>query len=171
MKTGLVLSAAALAAAIVAASVVSSSKADESQYANRDLRGSWGFVGYGMTWQGPPSVQGVPTSPPTEPHPGNLGAGQAAVAVVGRMTFDGDGHGTMQNYHDQMISGPGRLGDAATNFTKNFTYTVYPDGTGSIAGGGADPVEYRFVLVDNKKELDFIRFDAGDVQFRIAKRQ
>lgn len=144
-KSTLLASIAGVIAVTIAASGTPASSAESKEFGNNDLRGSWGFIGTGAT--------------------GPLGIleDQATHAVVGRMTFDGEGNGTTQIYHNNMAGGPGMVPE------RNFTYQVYPDGTGTISGMGS--AEYRFVIVDNKKELFLLRYNEGNVQARIAKRQ
>lgn len=124
---------------------LSPAQADDKEFSNHDLRGSWGLIGLGAKM---------------------VGTVQETGGVVGRMTFDGDGNGTSANYHNWVVSGPGVLEE------REFTYEVAADGTGVVYGGssGTDVI-YRFILVDNKKEMYLIDMREHNVRARIAKKQ
>ena len=97
--------------------------------------------------------------------PPALPAPTPAVAV-GVMTFDGDGNCTIA---DTINIG----GTVAVRGATPGTYTVEPDGTGTILvtfPGDPGPTPLSFVIVENGRELRFVRTDLG-VAEGVAKRQ
>jgi hypothetical protein len=121
--------------------------AEAKNFTVQSLRGNWGFSGSGTI------------SPPTVPQ---ITWG----AVVGILTFDGSGGCSMSN--------TANIGGTTTAQTsQTCTYTVNPDGTGSIVAqfpGDPGPLPLSFVLVDGGDELHLIRTDIA-VATGVAKRQ
>lgn len=111
------------------------------------VEGDWGFSASGTIL------------PPALP------AATPAVAV-GTLSFDGIGSCTLS---DTINIG----GVSASRTSTSCSYTVNPDGTGTITvllPGDPGPTPLSFVLVDKARELRFIRTDLG-VASGVAKRQ
>lgn len=120
----------------------------QGAFNENSIRGTWGF-----------SAQGTVLAPdPPGPFP---------AAAVGIMEFSSNG--------DCSITDVVNFGGAATpvRTSTECTFTVNPDGMGTILAefpGDPGPTPLSFVIVDNKRELQFIRTDAG-VARGVAKRQ
>lgn len=113
----------------------------------RRLRGTYGFSASGTIM------------PPALPQP-------TAAVAVGIMTFDGEGGCTIS---DTINIG----GAVASRPPTPGSYTLAANDTGTIAvtfPGDPGPTPLAFVLVDNRRELRFIRTDLG-VAEGVAKRQ
>ena len=117
-------------------------------FSQRSLRGTYGFSGSGT-----------------------LAGGTVQAAVVGLNSFDGSG--------GCQITARFNVGGMVTSLTTaTCSYTVNPNGTGFIRATFTQPpfgpFRSDFVLVDNKKEIDFVlsdEFGGGTVASGVAKRQ
>ena len=119
----------------------------DDEFKNKSISGTWGFSAAGTIV--PPAV---PAATP-------------AVAV-GVMTFDGKGGCSIS---DTINIG----GTSASRTSTTCTYTVNPDGTGSLSAqfpGDPGPTPLSFVIVNDENEIRFIRTDLG-VASGVAKRQ
>lgn len=121
---------------------------DNESFSNRSLRGAYGFLASGTL------------------------NGNAAIAV-GRYTFDGDGTCTQSQTVNVSGVTPGGIGPIVATAC---SYTVQPDGTGTItlAVPGFGAFHLAFVIVDKKKELQLITLDvgpAGVIAPLVAKKQ
>ncbi len=90
------------------------------------------------------------------------------IVVVGIMNFDGDGGGSSKG-NANTVPPLGSFSFTATSFT----YQVNPDGTGTtaITVPSVGVINLSFVIVNNGKEILFIRTDTGAIESGIAKRQ
>lgn len=123
------------------------SDAQAAGFTNQRIRGNWGFSAAGTIL--PPAL------PATTP-----------AAAVGIMTFDGTGGCSIT---DTINIG----GMSASRTSTTCTYSVYPDGSGSLSAlfpGDPGPTPLSFVIVGNAKEIRFIRTDLG-VASGVASRQ
>lgn len=121
--------------------------AAQGRYDLRSLRRTYGFSASGTIL------------PPAVPSP-------TPAVAVGLMTFDGEGNCTIA---DTINIG----GTVAVRGATPGTYTVDPDGTGTITvafPGDPGPTPLSFVIVENAHELRFVRTDLG-VAEGVAKRQ
>jgi hypothetical protein len=122
-----------------------------SRATDRTVRGDWGF-----------SARGTIVDPET--------FAQVPAAAVGIFTFDGAGGCTIT---DQINIGGQAIPPSGFRTSTACSYNVNPDGTGTLVAeftGDPGPTPLSFVIVDNKKELQFIRTDAGVAQ-GVARRQ
>lgn len=129
------LAALGLAAAIIVglAGSLPGTRADQG-YSVQSLRGSWGFTSSGTALP--------PYAPSALP-----------VAVVGVLTFDGNGTCTVS---ETINAG----GQSFSQSSSSCTYTVQPDGSGTLLAqtpGGPSPI--AFVITDTRTELRLIRTD------------
>lgn len=116
-------------------------------YTNKRIHGNWGFSASGTIV--PPAL---PAATPA--------------AAVGIITFDGEGGCSIS---DTINIG----GTSASRTSTTCTYSVNPDGSGSLSAlfpGDPGPTPLSFVIVDNAKEIRFIRTDLG-VASGVASRQ
>lgn len=138
--------------AIAVGAMIAPSTSDASQaFSNRSVRGTWGFSASGTIV--PPAL---PSATP-------------AVAV-GIIKFDGNGECT---FTDQINIGGNAIPSTGFRTSSSCDYSVSSDGTGTIGvsfPGDPGPTPLTFVIVDEGKELHFIRTDAG-VANGVAKRQ
>lgn len=121
--------------------------AQGQQFDERSLRGTYGFSAAGTIL------------PPALPQP-------TPAVAVGTMTFDGRGACSIS---DTINIG----GTSASRTSTSGTYSVAPDGSGTMAvtfAGEPGPTPLAFVIVDHTKELRFIRTDLG-VAEGVATRQ
>ena len=125
---------------ILAASLGPTLHADEAESkscSNRTLRGAYGYTITG-----------------TRPTPGGPNAGQIEQHIgVGVRQYDGEGHFT------QVDTTKGSLAGAAIDITTSGTYAVNANCTGTafvFVPGLPAPVEVRFVVVDNGKEIRWV---------------
>jgi len=134
--------------------VPTSSAADRTHrevFNNASIKGVWGFAG-GPGFLVPPSVpKAVPTS------------------GAGIVEFDGDGGCSVTT----IVNVNGTTSEPVTS--DSCTYSVEPNGIGSsVAHFSEGPVQgsvpVAFVIVDNKKELQFIQTAVIVASF-VAKRQ
>jgi hypothetical protein len=113
-------------------------QAQGTEFGEESIRGQWGFSAHGTI---------VPPAAPT-PVP--------AVAI-GIMTFNRDGSCSISDTININGSSASRTSFACT-------FTVNPDGTGSLEAsfpGDPGPTPLAFVIVDHKSEIRFIRTDLG----------
>lgn len=131
-----VVVAAALALALTARRSAADAVADDEQFSNRTVKGSYGFNS-SLAWLLPPAVpQAVPA------------------AGMGRVVFDGNGI-------CQVTSVANFNGNIVHLSSSSCTYTVDADGMGSseavIPGApGSGPVDVSFVIVDHGREIRFL---------------
>ncbi len=140
--------AAALVVSLTVGAAHAGHEGDPPTYADRVLRGAWGFSASGVILV------------PNEHHP-------LQVVAVGVMEFDGAGGCAIRdtiNINGTAI--PDRSSDSCS-------YQVNPDGTGTIEAsfaGDPGPVPLSFAIVDKANSLRFIRTDLG-VASGVAQRQ
>lgn len=131
--------------------VPSTSAADQHTFANKTIKGTWGFSASGTIL------------PPALP------AATPAVAV-GVIEFDGNGGCA---FKDQINIGGTAIPSTGLRTSASCNYGVNTDGTGTITvsfPSDPAPTPLTFVIVDKADELQFIRTDAG-VANGVAKRQ
>lgn len=113
-------------------------QAQGGEFSAESIRGQWGFSAHGTI------------VPPAAP------ASVPAVAM-GIMTFDRDGGCSIADTIN--ING-----FAASRTSFSCTFSVNPDGTGSLVAnfaGDPGPTPLAFVIVNHKSEIRFIRTDLG----------
>jgi hypothetical protein len=123
------------------------SDAQAAGFTDKRIQGDWGFSAAGTIL--PPAL---PAATPA--------------AAVGIMAFDGMGGCSIT---DTINIG----GTSASRTSTTCTYSVNPDGSGSLSAlfpGDPGPTPLSFVMVDNAKEIRFIRTDLG-VASGVARRQ
>jgi len=107
---------------------------------------------YGFTYTGFVSNPGT-TSPTKNP-----------IALVGPLTFDGEGNWSSSNYS---VALNGKMETSSTS--PGSTYTVNSDCTGNMTEPGAD--SFNFVIVAGGAEVMGIDITPGDTSTWIAKKQ
>lgn len=90
------------------------------------------------------------------------------IVIVGIINFDGDGGGSLK----ATVNTVPPLGNFSFTAT-SFTYQLNPDGTGTntITVPSIGVVHLSIVIVNNGKEILFIRTDTGAIECGIAKKQ
>lgn len=114
------------------------------------LKGTYGSIVSGTKPSGPPP-NGV----------------QEQTIGVALTTYDGQGHSTViDNFHNA-VSG------LTTDRTGTGTYTINEDcsGTGILFNAGAPPLELRFVVLDNGKEIRGIVVSPASVMVTFTGRK
>jgi hypothetical protein len=120
-------------------------QAQDPQFSMETIRGNWGF-----------SAQGT-IVPPAAPDP-------VPAVAMGILTFSRDGSCAISDTIN--INGT-----SASRTSLTCTFTVNPDGTGSLEAafaGDPGPTPLSFVIADHKREIRFIRTDLG-VAMGVAK--
>ena len=132
-----------VALAVVALVAGVATSSQADSFSEKSLKGSYGLSALG-------SIGGVPSS------------------AVGLITFDGAG-----NCSETAVLNVGGTAVSLATVPGGCTYTVNPDGTGTIDAnfGPAGAFSANFVIVDNKKEFRFIVSGSGAVAEGVAKRQ
>ena len=112
-------------------------------FSEKSLKGAYGLSAFG-------SIGGAPAS------------------AIGRIVFDGDG-----GCSETAILNVGGVATPLATVPGGCTYTVNPDGTGTIDAdfGPGGAFSANFVIVDNKKEFRFIVSGPTVVAEGVAKRQ
>lgn len=131
--------------------VPSTSAAGRQAFTDKTVSGIWGFSASGTI------------VPPALPSP-------TPAAAVGIIEFDGNGGCT---FTDQINIGGTAIPSTGFRTSAFCAYGVNSDGTGTISvsfPSDPAPTPLAFVIVDNAKEIQFIRTDAG-VASGVAKRQ
>ncbi len=131
--------------------VPSTSATGRQAFTDKTINGTWGFSASGTIV--PPAL---PSSTPA--------------AAVGIIEFDGHGGCT---FVDQINIGGTSIPSTGFRTSAFCSYGVNSDGTGTISvsfPSDPAPTPLTFVIIDNAKEIQFIRTDAG-VATGVAKRQ
>lgn len=119
----------------------------DKQFTNKSIEGTYGFT-----------VSGT-----VEP-------GSGPLTVGGLFTYDGNGGCFVK----ETLNAPS-LGGVVSRTSKDCTYNVNPDGTGTQIDIFEEPfnqtVHISFVVVDKGNEIRFIITDPGLILSGVAKRQ